>query len=390
MGGYHETRLRQALLTVRDTDVLCEMAAGWRASIGNLNAADDTIRRGIRALRDSSQLGDATRGAAMEALREMSDHIAEQRLRLGLTARALEAAGGALSQAAATIRRWDQVGDPVPPGPAPAADPTVADQSSYLAAVTVHGQQSAAYHEAAAHREDEARQVMEGMERVFSRCEDTIREQHDIPREEHGTDPPPVWPPTGWPGPQPEPVGPEWPPLPPWPPSHHTEPTDPEPAPGPRSGPGSSHAPGNSPAEGTTTSTPGSLRAASDPSPQSTSVTGSSQSGVAYQASASLTSAGSLGGAATGSVPAAGALAGMAGTAGTAGSVGLAGARGVAGGAAGAGAAPGRPGGAGTGRTGVSGGRGGRRSDASRGRPDVFTSGDTWLDDEDTSPDVLR
>lgn len=453
MTGFYETQVRRAMMTVGDADVLNEMATGWRASIRDLNTVDDRLASGIRGLRDHDQLGDQTRDAAIGAFRDMRDYVAEQRLMLGRTAQALDAAGGALTQVKSLIRSWDRAGVPVAPGPAPVPDPAATDQTAYWDAANAHQRATAGYAQQVQQREDEARAAWDSLNRVFTIAEDKIRSAHGIPREVGpGTEPPqppqppqppeppeplppqPLWPPADWPGPRPKDPEPGWPPLPPWPP------VDEKPELGPVREPGNDLQPG--PGSGTSSTHPdGSARPGLHLQAPTTTVSGSSQSGVAYApGSPGAISAGPV--AAPGSgVAAPMGLQGMAGAAGAAGaSAGMAmrGGAGSAGaGAAGAAAragAPGRSAGGGasarsgqtgqTGQTGQSGrssrggrnvaggkgsqqasgqaksgrgsagaagSRGGRRKDkAAPTRDDLLATDDHWLDGEGTAPDVLR
>ena len=247
MAGYYETQVRRALLTVGDADVLNEMATGWRASIRDLNTVDDRLKGGIDGLRDHDQLGDATRDAAIGAFRDMRAYVAEQRLMLGKTAQALDAAGGALTQVRSLIRAWDRQGVPTPPGPAPVPDPAATDQTAYWQAASTHRTASADYAHQLQQREDEARGAWDSLNRVFGIAEDKIRSAHGIPLEDDlgGTEPP-TWPPADWPGPPPENPEPDWPPLPPWPPVSEL----PEPGPGLPPGPGPGLPPGPGPGPG--------------------------------------------------------------------------------------------------------------------------------------------
>lgn len=452
MTGFYETQVRRAMMTVGDADVLNEMATGWRASIRDLNTVDDRLTSGIRGLRDHDQLGERTRDAAVGAFRDMRDYIAEQRLMLGKTAQALDAAGGAITQVKSLIRAWDRAGVPVAPGPAPVPDPAASDQTAYWDAANAHQRASAGYAQQVQQREDEARAAWDSLNRVFSISEDKIRSAHGLPREEGpGTEPQPpqpVWPEPDWPGPPPKDPDPDWPQLPPWPPvSESPEPgpgrgpgTGLQPGPGAGPGPGPGLPPGTHPGPVPGTSSPhpeGSAHPGHHPQAPTTTVSGSSQSGVAY-------APGSPGAMAAGAVAAPGSgvtapmgMQGLAGAAGAAGaSAGMAmrggaGSAGAGAGAAGAAArsgASGRSAGGGTsarsgqtgqggrgtrggrgivggkgsqqasgqaksgrGSAGAGGSRGGRRKDkADPPRNDLLATDDHWLDGEGTAPDVLR
>ena len=435
MAGYYETQVRRALMTVGDPDVLNEMATGWRASIRDLNTVDDRLNRGINGLRDHDQLGDRTRDAAIGAFRDMRAYVAEQRLLLGKTAQALDAAGGALTQVTSLIRAWDRQGEPTPPGPAPVPDPAATDQTAYWQAAGAHQRASTDYGLQLQQREDEARGAWDSLNRVFGIAEDKIRTAHGMPLEEERTTTEPVYPPVGWPGPKPENPEPGWPQLPPWPPSH--EKPKPGPGPGPGTGPapgpglppgpgaGPHPGPGNGPAypqpggsghpghhsHGPTTtvsgaaqsgvayapSTTGSPSAGSFAAPSAGSFAGTPLStagltGVAAGGSAAMEMRGGAGPASGGSAAGAGrtAGAGAAGSAGRSGRSGL-GAQGRnAGGAKGSQQASGQAK-AGRGGAGGAGSRGGRRKDRSvPTRTDLLDTADQWLDGEGTAPDVLR
>ncbi|MFC7360350.1 hypothetical protein [Nocardioides astragali] len=445
MTGFYETQVRRAMMTVGDADVLNEMATGWRASIRDLNTVDDRLASGIRGLRDHDQLGDQTRDAAIGAFRDMRDYVAEQRLMLGRTAQALDAAGGALTQVKSLIRSWDRAGVPVAPGPAPVPDPAATDQTAYWDAANAHQRATAGYAQQVQQREDEARAAWDSLNRVFTIAEDKIRSAHGIPREERPTtETQPEYPPVCWPGPPPEqPPPPGWPPLPPWPPVREKPGPERGPAtglpPGPGAGPGLPPGPHPGPGPGMSSTHPdGTAHPVHDLHAPTTTVSGSSQSGVAYApGSPGAISAGPVASPGSG-VTAPMGLTGMAGAAGAAGaSAGMA-MRGGAG-SAGAGAAgaatragaAGRSAGGGasarsgqTGQTGQSGrssrggrnvaggkgsqqasgqsksgrgsagaagSRGGRRKDkAAPARDDLLATDDRWLDGEGTAPDVLR
>ncbi|NYE36097.1 hypothetical protein F4692_001201 [Nocardioides cavernae] len=362
MPGYYETQVRRALLTVGDADVLNEMATGWRTSIRDLNTVDDRLARAIRGLRDRDQLGDQTRDAAIGAFREMRDYVADQRLMLGKTAQALDAAGGALGQVKALVRSWDRAGDPTPPGRPPVADPAQEDQTEYWRLATLHRRQSVAYAAEVQQREDEARDAWESLNRIFGTAEDKIRSAHGIPREERPTtEPPPVYPPPDWPGPEPQPPVAGWPPLPPWPPVDEKPPPGPKPGPGPGpglppGGPGPGLSPGVPPAPepGPGHPQPGGGSHPGQPSAPShptTTVAGSAQSGVTYAPGGAAPAAFSPGSAAGGlgapmAMPSLGGAAGAA--AGTAAGAAMRGAAGAGGAGAGA-----RAGGAGAARGGA-------------------------------------
>ena len=443
MTGFYETQVRRAMMTVGDADVLNEMATGWRASIRDLNTVDDRLKSGIRGLRDHDQLGDRTRDAAIGAFRDMRDYIAEQRVMLAKTAQALDAAGGALTQVKSLIKAWDRAGVPVAPGPAPVPDPAASDQTAYWDAANAHQRASAGYAQQTQQREDEARAAWDSLNRVFSISEDKIRSAHGIPRVEgpvvtEPQPPQPVWPGPDWPGLPPKDPDPDWPQLPPWPPvAESPEPgpgrgpgTGLQPGPGPGSGSGLPAGPHADPGPGTSyPQTEGSAHPGHHPQASTTTVSGSSQSGVAY-------APGSPGAMAAGAVaaPGSGATApmgiqGMAGAAGAAGaSAGMA-MRGGAGSggsgrSAGGGASArsgqtgktaqtGRSGGSGRGGRSIMGGkgsqqasgqaktgrgaagavgsRGGRRKDKPGAPPiDLLATDDHWLDGEGTAPDVLR
>ena len=445
MTGFYETQVRRAMMTVGDADVLNEMATGWRASIRDLNTVDHRLRSGIRGLRDHDQLGDQTRDAAIGAFRDMRGYIAEQRLMLGKTAQALDAAGGAITQVTSLIRAWDRAGVPVAPGPAPVPDPAASDQAAYWDAANAHQRATTGYAQQVQQREDEARDAWDSLNRVFGIAEDKIRSAHGIPREDRrGTEPEPPWPPADWPGPRPEDPVPGWPPLPPWPPV--TEKPQPGPGrgpgtglqPGPGAGPGPVVPPGPHPVPGPGASSPhpdGSSHPGHHPQAPTTTVSGSSQSGVAY-------APGSPGAMSAGTVAAPGsglaAPMGMPGMTGAAGAAGASAGTAMRGGAASAGAgaagaaarsgASGRSAGGGTsarsgqagqsgrstrggrsiiggkgsqqasgqaksgaGPAGAAGSRGGRRKDkAGPARNDLLATDDLWLDGEGTAPDVLR
>lgn len=443
MTGFYETQVRRAMMTVGDADVLNEMATGWRASIRDLNTVDDRLTSGIRGLRDHDQLGDQTRDAAIGALRDMRDYIAEQRLMLSKTAQALDAAGGALTQVKSLVRAWDRAGVPVAPGPAPVPDPAAGDQTAYWDAANAHQRASAGYAQQVHQREDEARAAWDSLNRVFTIAEDKIRSAHGIPREERPqTETQPEYPPVCWPGPPPEePPPPGWPPLPPWPSVREQPEPGPErgPATGlpPGTGPGPGLPPGPDPAPGPGTSSrhpDGSAPPGHHLQAPTTTVSGSSQTGVAYApGSSGATSAGPVAAPGSGTTPVG--LQGMAGAAGAAGaSTGKAirgGAVAAGAGAAGAAArsgASGRSAGGGTsarsgqtgqggpssrggrnvaggkgsqqasgqaksggGSAGAAGSRGGRRKNkAAPARNDLLATDDRWLDGEGTAPDVLR
>ena len=447
MTGHHEAQVRRAMLTVGDTDVLNEMADGWRASISDLDQVRKGLGEGVRRLGEQEQLGERTRDAAMGAFREMRDHLAEQQRLLARTARALDEAGDVIGEVKALVRAWDRAGAPVPPGPAPqpSTDPA-ADQTAYLAEATRHHRASTRYAFQVQQREDEARAAWEELNRVFTLSEDAIRSAHGIPREPEEVDPPVVWPPVDWPGPQPPEPEPGWPPLPPWPPvrdihgptttgphGHGTTTTAP---------PGTSHVPvpPTTPDHGGSHPSSVGAPAASHPhvgghgSTPSTAVGGSAQSGVAYAPgqptapglAAPPATSGSMGPAGmpglSGLSGAAASATGAAGVAGGAARGGAAGAARAGGGStaragqgssqagrasrggrsavggkgsqqaagrarSGSGAAGAKSGGGGAG----AGSRGGRRKDRSGAqRDDLLATDEHWLDDEGTAPDVLR
>ena len=447
MAGYYETQVRRAMLTVGDTDVLNEMAAGWRSSIPALRQVEDELTAGIRGLRGHDQLGEQTRDAAVGAFRDLREHLVEQRRLLGRTSQALDAAGEVIGQVKALVRVWDRVGAPRPPGPAP--QPTAdSDQTAYLAAATLHHRASARHAFQVQQREEEAREAWEALNRVFEESEDKIRSAHGIPRETPTNEPEPVWPPHGWPGPPPPEPDPDWPVLPPWPPVRTTDPVGPGHGPGtgpgqgpgvvpgvvPGADPGSAHPlpAGGAPQPGHQPQPPGWGHDA----PPSTTVAGTPQGGVAYASGGPATAAGFAAPTAPAgagmpplAMPGAG---GMAGTAAAGAGVAGAGARASAGAGAGAGAGAARAGQSGgasgrgsrAGRTaagavggkgsqqasgrakagqgrgagaargasaGAAGSRGGRRKDRSApSRDDLLGTDDHWLDDEGTAPDVLR
>lgn len=448
MAGYYETQVRRAMLTVGDTDVLNEMAAGWRSSIPALRQVEDELTAGIRGLRGHDQLGEQTRDAAVGAFGDLREHLVQQRRLLGRTAQALDAAGEVIGQVKALVRVWDRAGPPRPPGPAP--QPTAdSDQTAYLAAATLHHRASARHAFQVQQREEEAREAWEALNRVFQESEDKIRSAHGIPREAPTNEPEPVWPPHGWPGPPPPEPDPDWPVLPPWPPVRTADPVGPGHGPGagpdpgqgpsvvpgavPGVEPGSVHPapPGDAPQSGHHPQSPGWGHGA----PPSTTVAGTPQGGVAYVAGppagpggfaapttpagagmpmpplampgaggvpgAAAAGAGVAGaGARAGAGAGAGAGAARAGQSGVASGRGRAGrtAAGVVGGkgsqqASGrARAGQGRGGGAGRGSSaGAAGSRGGRRKDRSvPSRDDLLGTDDHWLDDEGAAPDVLR
>jgi hypothetical protein len=442
VAGYYETQVRHAMLTVGDADVLNEMATGWRASIRDLNTVDDRLKSGIGGLHDHDQLGDQTRDAAIGAFREMRAYVAEQRLMLGKTAQALDAAGGALTQVKSLIKAWDRQGVPTPPGPAPVPDPAATDQTAYWQAAGAHQRATSDYSQQVQQREDEARGAWDSLNRVFGIAEDKIRTAHGMPLEEERPTTEPVYPPPGWPGPKPETPDPGWPPLPPWPPVDERPRPGPGPGPGPKPGPGlpPGHGPdpqpGPHPAPGHGPSYPqpgGTGHPGHHAQGPTTTVSGAAQSGVTYAPSTQgSASAGSFAAPSAGS--SAGLPSGMAGITGAAagGSAAMAvrGAAAPASGGAGAGAgrsaggsgssacrsgqsgkgtqgrsAGGGRGGAkgsqqasghakaGRGGAGGAGGgsRGGRRKDrSSEARADLLDTEDHWLDDEGTAPDVLR
>ncbi len=444
MAGYYETQVRRAMLTVGDTDVLNEMAAGWRSSIPALREVEDELTAGIRGLRGHDQLGEQTRDAAVGAFRDLREHLVEQRRLLGRTAQALDAAGEVIGQVKALVRVWDRVGPPRPPGPAP--QPTAdSDQTAYLAAATLHHRASARHAFQVQQREEEAREAWQALNRVFEESEEKIRSAHGIPREDRTSEPQPVWPPVGWPGnPPPEP-DPDWPVLPPWPPVRTAGPV-PGPGVGPGAGPG--HGPGLVP-DVVPGADPGSAHPAPSggapqpghhpqapgwghDAPPSTTVAGTPQGGVAYASGGPTAPAGFAAPTAPAgagmpvppplTMPGAGgmspAAAGVAGAGARAGAGAGAGAAraGQSGGASGRGnragrtatgavggkgsqqasgrakAGQGRGGGAGRGASsGAAGSRGGRRKDRSApSRDDLLGTDDHWLDDEGTAPDVLR
>lgn len=444
MAGYYDTQVRRAMLTVGDGDVLNEMATGWRASIRDLNTVDDRLKAGINGLRDRDQLGEATRDAAVGAFRDMRGYVAEQRLMLAKTAQALDVAGGAVSQVKSLIRAWDKVGTPVGPGPAPVPDPAAADQTAYWNQANAHRRATDDHTQQLQQREEEARLAWDSLNRSFVIAEDKIRAAHAMPRDE-GPEDPPVWPPPGWPGPPPEEPDPEWPPLPPWPPVRETPDRGPATGPGHPTDRGPGASPTSHPAPETHVSHPQPGPGSGHPQGPTTTVSGSSQSGVAYApgaggaptpggafaapaagasgisagvagmagaagasagmamrggaAAAAASGAGSAGRSASGA-GSAGRSASGAGAAGRAGHSGQAGqgARSSRGGRAGIGgkgsqqasgqAKSGR-GGAGSG--GGGGARGGRRKDGSTtARGDLLPDDDQWLDGEGTAPDVLR
>lgn len=445
MAGYYETQVRRAMLTVGDTDVLNEMAAGWRSSIPALRQVADELTAGIRGLRGHDQLGEQTRDAAVGAFRDLREHLVEQRRLLGRTSQALDAAGEVIGQVKALVRVWDRVGAPRPPGPAP--QPTAdSDQTAYLAAATLHHRASARHAFQVQQREEEAREAWEAFNRVFQESEDKIRSAHGIPRETPTNEPEPVWPPHGWPGEPPPEPDPDWPVLPPWPPVRTTDPVGPGHGPGAGPGQGPGLVPGAVPVTDPGPFHPAGPGVAPQPghhpqspgwghdAPPSTTVAGTPQGGVAYASGGPSTPAGFAAPTAPAgagmpmpplAMPGAG---GMAGAAAAGAGVAGAGARasagagagaaraGQAGGASGRGgragrtaAAPvggkgsqqasgrakagqGRGGGAGRGASaGAAGSRGGRRKDRSApSRDDLLGTDDHWLDDEGTAPDVLR
>lgn len=444
MAGYYETQVRRAMLTVGDTDVLNEMAAGWRSSIPALREVEDELTAGIRGLRGHDQLGEQTRDAAVGAFRDLREHLVEQRRLLGRTAQALDAAGEVIGQVKALVRVWDRVGAPRPPGPAP--QPTAdSDQTAYLAEVTLHHRASARHAFQVQQREEEAREAWEALNRVFAESEDKIRSAHGIPREDPTNEPEPVWPPPGWPGTPPPETDPDWPVLPPWPPVRTTG-TVPGPGGGSGTGGGPSLGPGAVPGADPGSAHPAPPGGAPQPdhhpqapgwghdAPPTTTVAGTPQGGVAYASGAPAATAGLAaptapagaglpmppplampGGGMPGAAAAGAGVAGAGARAGVGAGAGAARA-GQAGGASGRGSRAGRTaagavggkgsqqasgrakaGRGGAARTdrgasaGSAGSRGGRRKDRSApSRDDLLGTDDHWLDDEGTAPDVLR
>lgn len=409
MAGYYETQVRRAMLTVGDTDVLNEMAAGWRSSIPALRQVEDELTAGIRGLRGHDQLGEQTRDAAVGAFRDLREHLVEQRRLLGRTAQALDAAGEVVGQVKALVRVWDRVGAPRPPGPAP--QPTAdSDQTAYLDAATLHHRASARHAVQVQQREEEAREAWEALNRVFEESENKIRSAHGIPREAPTNEPEPVWPPHGWPGPPPPEPDPDWPVLPPWPPVRTTDPVGPGHGPGAGPGQGPGLVPGAVPVTDPGPFHPAPPGVAPQPghhpqspgwghdAPPSTTVAGTPQGGVAYASGGPSTPAGFAAPTAPAgagmpplAMPGAGGASGRGGRAGrtAAAPVGGKGSQQASGRAK---AGQGRGGGAGRGASaGAAGSRGGRRKDRSApSRDDLLGTDDHWLDDEGTAPDVLR